>query len=106
MKKTAAFLLLLTLAACGPAPAPGPARDASKIIACRQHLALLKDIHAGILTGDEIRARIIEIESNARTADSLETRDAGRELLRAITTGKTIEEFTQALQGMTTACSQ
>lgn len=79
--------------------------DASATLACQHFSNVLGDIRDGILTGDEARQKLVEVNDDARYSEDLQVRNSSKALLAAFTSG-TPDEVSTATNSLVQACTK
>lgn len=74
--------LLVVMAACGS----DPAEEIQSLPACEHFDNVASDVRAGVLTAPELRARLQQIDNDARLAPD-DVKMAAESMLRAMTQG-------------------
>lgn len=100
IKRTILFILAVTLAtACtSSSSSPSPSSyDASADLACTHFQNIVSDYTDGILTRDELRTKMVEVESDARNSDTPGVALAAKEVLA----GLTARDYDRAAEGVT-----
>lgn len=104
---TVAALTLLAGVACGTDNGSGGSQDrpgdASARAACGHFHNVAVDARDGVLTEDELREKLREVNDTAQASDVTPVRNAAREMFAAITSG-TADEFDEAVRRMSSAC--
>jgi hypothetical protein len=83
----AALLFSLLAAGCGGSESAQSGPDASARVACEHFRNVAGDVAAGILTDEELRAKVKEVYSAASVTKEPGMADAARQLLSAATEG-------------------
>lgn len=79
--------------------------DASATLACQHFGNVLGDIRDGILTGEEARQKLVEVNDDAKYSDDLQVRTSSKTLLAAFTSG-TSDEVSTATNSLIEACTK
>lgn len=83
----------------------GGGADTSSDLACDHFRNIAADMSAGIMTVDEFREKLKEVEGNASIATP-RIQEAATELLAAVTAGDSGDRFSAAVSEMGAACSE
>jgi hypothetical protein len=101
-------LLLLLVAGCGGGSDQGGEQqgpDASAQVACADFRSAMRDVQQGILTDEELRDKVKEIDREASVSTQAGLASAGRAMLREVTTG-TGEGFVLAAKLFDQSCDE
>lgn len=80
----------------------GPAQHRESRLACSHFRNVMGDASDGVLTDEELREKLREVDENAAIATA-EVQAAARSMFATVTSG-TVEEFTAAVEDMHEAC--
>lgn len=101
MKRLVLLVGVLVLAACGGTDS-GP--DAGAQLACTHFSNVAQDAADGVLTNEELRSKIKEVEDDASVSDEPGVADAARRMLAAVTAVDP-EAYGDAVTDFVAACN-
>lgn len=97
------ILLVLVLVSCSSTSEPSGSASAGA--ACEHFHNVASDFSDGIMTQEELREKLREVDSAAAASDDTQVKSAAREMFAAVTSG-TEEEFNDAVRSMSSACDR
>lgn len=99
----------LILATSGGGKSDQPAntakdKDAAATLACQHFSNVLGDVRDGVLTDSEFRAKMQEVNDDAKVSEDAQVRNSARDLLAAVTSGTT-DEVTASTNSLAETCT-